>query len=1118
MSDSIYVESSIGTLMMKWKFVLLFRFFVCLLLSAGVHLHVEAQPRLLGLSPQGGDVFGTIYSTSINGADLRSEYVFDGNPGAFPYFTRLCNGNNGKLYGLTTMGGRYNYGVLFSFDTSTHEYQKLIDFDGQNYGSIPRGSLIVASNGKMYGMCNQGGNYGYGTLFEFDVNNNALVKLHDFDGSGTGRFPFSHLVQATNGHLYGLCYQGGLFNEGTLFQYDILNDTVIKHVDFDGSVKGRNPYGSLVQASNGALYGMSYQGGSMNYGTFFSFEPGTNVFAVKFDFNGTSLGSNPYGTPLQSTNGNLYALTYLRGTNNFGTLIEYDPVLDTCYKHYDYTGSIGGRNPYAELTEWNGQLYSMTPFGGLNNGGVIFSFDLQNNTMSKELDLPGNSNGFNPYGTLTLCGNEFYGCTYQGGTFTSGVIFKYNPGLQQYSKLLDLNSADKGAEPYGGLMKASNGKYYGLTYKGGKYNAGVLFEFNPESNVYTLKAEFDGSISGRNPYGTLCESNDNNLYGFCYQGGSNNFGTIFKYDLLQDTLTLVATLDDYTLGRNPYGSMTLAPDGKLYGMVAFGGTDDFGVILQYDPVSNMVNTVYEFKDSLGAIPFGTLTVFDSTTLYGCTYQGGSNDLGVVFKFNISTLQYNVIHHFDGLNSGSYPQGKLVLDVSDSTLYGVTQSGGLYFDGVLFSYQPSSMSFQKRKDIGAASESESSGNLMINSKGWIVGTTRLGGMDNKGVVYIYEPSKDSLYSNAYFDGQSGQNPSGELIEFCKPGRASIKTSACYQLTSPSGKYIWTQSGFYNDTITASTGCDSIIQIELQILDSSSSFMKMAVCDSFKAADGQIFRTSGQYNVVIDNYLGCDSIIHLELDILNSSYDTSISTCNSFLAPDGRTFTQSGMYELHLLNSKGCDSLIRLNLKILRTRLDTSYRACRKFMAPDGKVYVHSGNYTAQLLNQAGCDSIINFQLELDTLDTRVSVNNEVLNAEASIGTFRWLNCADYNVVAGEVNKTFIAKQNGSYAVEVENNSCKDTSECYTVSNLSLVTSEMNGIRIYPNPVTDNLKISLAGITEEIKIEVINSVGQVIFVNTFTNCSEIAIDIPGPAGVYMLKLMIDGNVGWYTFIKQ
>jgi hypothetical protein len=69
--------SSIGALMMKWKFVLLFRFFVYLLLSAGIHLHVEAQPRLLGLSPQGGDVFGTVYSTSINGADLRSEYVFD---------------------------------------------------------------------------------------------------------------------------------------------------------------------------------------------------------------------------------------------------------------------------------------------------------------------------------------------------------------------------------------------------------------------------------------------------------------------------------------------------------------------------------------------------------------------------------------------------------------------------------------------------------------------------------------------------------------------------------------------------------------------------------------------------------------------------------------------------------------------------------------------------------------------------------------------------------------------------------------------------------------------------------------------------------------------------------
>ncbi len=1098
--------------------LLKYSYLLCIALTCLLHLDVKAQPRLIGLSPQGGDVFGTIYSTDVNGANLKSEYIFEGNPGAFPYFSKLCDGKNGKLYGLTSMGGRYNYGVLFSFDTLSGQYQKIIDFDGQNFGSSPRGSLILAGNGKMYGMCNQGGANGFGTLFEFDINNNTLTKLHDFDGTGTGRFPFSNLVQASNGHLYGLCYQGGLFNEGVLFQYDILNDTVYKHVDFDGSVKGRNPYGSLVQASNGALYGMSYQGGSMNYGTFFSFEPGTNVFAVKFDFNGSVLGSNPYGTPVQCSNGNLFALTYLGGSGNFGTIIEYDPVLDTCYKHYDFAGSTGGRNPYAELTEFNGLLYSMTPFGGTNNGGAIFSLDVQSKTMSKELDLPGSGNGFNPYGTLTLCGTDFYGCTYQGGTFSSGVIFKYNPIKKSYSKLLDLNSADKGAEPYGGLFKASNGKYYGLTYEGGKHNAGVLFEYIPETNTYTLKAEFDGTNTGKNPYGTLCEAGNNALYGFCYQGGSNNYGTIFKYDFVNDTLFSVAVLDDYYLGRNPYGSLILAPDNKLYGMVAFGGTDDFGVILQYDPSADIVNTVFEFKDSLGIIPFGTLTVYDSVTLYGCTYQGGDNDLGVVFKYNIKTGHYEVLHHFDGLNTGSYPQGKLVLDLSDSTLYGVTQSGGMYFDGVLFSYQPSSTNFQKRKDLGAATESGSSGNLMINSKGYIVGTTRQGGYDNKGVVFVYEPIKDSLYSNAYFDGVSGQNPSGELIEYCRPSRAFLKMSACYSMSSPSGKYIWNQSGLYTDTIQAKSGCDSIMQIDLLLLDSTSSNQIVATCDSFKAADGSILKQSGQYKIHISNYRGCDSIIHLRLDILNSYYDTSVYACSSYTAPDGSILNKTGVYDIHILNSKACDSLIRVRLKILSTQLDTAYRACRIFIAADGQFYTRSGSYSAKLLNNAGCDSTINFQLIIDTLNTNVSVNDEVLTAESVTGNFRWLNCSDYSAIAGANSRVFTAVKNGQYAVEVEANNCRDTSICYTISNLSIETPGATSVQVYPNPVNDNLHIRFDKQESDIEIEICDVNGQLLSKNTYSNMQELDMQIQYVPGVYFIKVKTSTGTFLYRLVKQ
>lgn len=1069
-----------------------------------LRLELSAQPRLYGLSPQGGDVFGTIYSTNGQGGDLRLEHKFEGNPGAYPYYTKLCDGNNGNLYGLTTLGGRYGNGVLFALDTATNSYEKLIDFNGQVTGASPRGSLTRASNGKLYGMCSQGGSNGFGTLFEFNISNDSFKVLHHFDGDSTGKFPFSYLVQANNGKLYGLCYQGGLSNEGVLFEYDVQNDTLIKRIDFDGTVKGRNPYGSLLQASNGYLYGMSYQGGANNYGTFYSYDPSSNAFSVKFDFNGTDLGSNPYGTPVEHSNGSLYALTYLGGSSNFGTLIEYDPVADTVYKHFDFAGGLSGRNPFGDLVNYNGLLYGIAPFGGVSNAGVIFAFDPSNNIMSKQADVPGSINGSGPYGSLTVSGAKMYGCTYQGGSNASGVLFKFDPAGKTYKKLMDLNSAPKGSKPFGGLCEASNGRYYGMTFEGGKSNAGLIFEFEPESGTYSVKAEFISATTGKNPYGSLVEGDDSALYGYCYQGGAYDFGTIFRYDFIDDTLELVASLDDYVLGRSPYGSLTKAADGNLYGMVSFGGTDDFGVMLRYKTDTKTLSSLFEFKDSLGTIPFGSLLAYDSFTLYGCTYQGGINDLGVLFSYDIKNDNYTVLHHFDGSSTGSYPQGRLVVHPSDSTLYGVTQSGGANFAGTLFSYKPSTATYTKLKDFGSGMGSNSSGNLMVSKDGLIIGTARDQGQDGKGLVFTYDPVNDSLFSLSYFNGINGEKPSGELIEYCKPSRVSLKRYSCYQMMSPSGKYVWSNSGTYIDTIASIYGCDSIMSIELTIADSSVSNVELATCDSFLAPDGQVLKSSGNYRLNITNYQGCDSIIYLNLDILNSSYDTMVNTCDSFVASDGSVFKSTGNYLVHLVNHNGCDSLIRLDLKVLRSEFDTVFRACRVFVAPDLKVYRNSGYFHSVLTNSKGCDSLIRFQLIIDTVNTNVIANDEVLQAELDGAAYRWLDCSDYSPMAGAQGRQFTATKNGNYAVEIKIDNCVDTSECVRVSNLSLELNELAGLNVYPNPSGGSFELVSSLGAEISEIELISTDGKILYSEKVEDKYIVPVEINGPAGVYFLKV--------------
>src|SRR6185369_7931329 len=114
------------------------------------------------------------------------------------------------------------------------------------------------------------------------------TKLIDFDGASNGSIPNGSLVYANNGKLYGMTSNGGNDDLGVIFSYDPGTSTFTKLVDLDGRFKGSNPWGDLMQASNGKLYGMTSDGGNGtdeygSAGVLFSYDPVANVYAKKFD-------------------------------------------------------------------------------------------------------------------------------------------------------------------------------------------------------------------------------------------------------------------------------------------------------------------------------------------------------------------------------------------------------------------------------------------------------------------------------------------------------------------------------------------------------------------------------------------------------------------------------------------------------------------------------------------------------------------------------------------------------------------------------------------------------------------------------------------------------------------
>jgi uncharacterized repeat protein (TIGR03803 family) len=140
-------------------------------------------------------------------------------------------------------------------------------------------------------MTNGGGANNVGVIFSFDMSSNTYTKLHDFDGTHGGN-PFENLIQATDGKLYGLTYMGGYYNDGVLFSFNITTSTYTDLFEFTGVNTGANPTRSVMQASNGKLYGTAFSGGASNMGVAFSYDINYNAYTKLVDFNAT-IGSNP---------------------------------------------------------------------------------------------------------------------------------------------------------------------------------------------------------------------------------------------------------------------------------------------------------------------------------------------------------------------------------------------------------------------------------------------------------------------------------------------------------------------------------------------------------------------------------------------------------------------------------------------------------------------------------------------------------------------------------------------------------------------------------------------------------------------------------------------------------
>lgn len=287
--------------------------------------------------------------------------------------------------------------------------------------------------------------------------------------------------------------------------------------------------------------------------------------------------------------------------------------------------------------------------------------------------------------------------------------------------------------------------------------------------------------------------------------------------------------------------------------------------------------------------------------------------------------------------------------------------------------------------------------------------------------------------------------------------------------------------------------------------TSSTQNQTTCNSY-TFNNQIFTTSGIYYDTLINSTGCDSIITLNLTINSNSSTLNQITCNSYTF-NNQIHTTSGIYYDTLINSNGCDSIITLNLTINNPTSNTiNQTSCNSYNF-NNQANTTTGIYYDTLINSTGCDSIITLNLTINNPNIATTQNGTQLSSAATGATYQWLKCNPYSVISGATNQTYTATANGDYAVAVTQNGCTDTSNCMAVNSVGLNNYSVNHlITISPNPANSIFEIK--GANNGAVVNLYNTFGQKLLTSKIENQTAL-INISNFAnGVYVAEI-IEGN---------
>jgi uncharacterized repeat protein (TIGR03803 family) len=354
----------------------------------------------------------------------------------------------------------------------------------------------------------------------------------------------------------------------------------------------------------------------------------------------------------------IWGLTPNGGANDKGTVFRVDADGSNFVTVFAFTDSSGWGPEGGLCLAPNGLLYGLTTFGGEGAPpvGTLFTIDPVNGAFTKHHDFALSNGGYNWSTMLLGTDGQLYFAGYAGSA-GGGGIFRLDPSTNQYTEVYALDQATDGGAITGRLLQAADGLLYGTASQGGATGeAGTIFRYDPVADVFTKLHDFDGAAGGRTPYGGLCEAGNGWFYGTTHEGGVNNRGIVYKYNPGTDVFTTIHNMADDN-GLSCWNTLhKLGPD-LLVGGVANGGLNSGGYLFTVVPSTDAVTVVWNGSLANGANPVGDLVGGPDGQIYGLLSQGGSGFFGTLSRFSPTTFQPTVLHNFTNGADGGLPRGE-----------------------------------------------------------------------------------------------------------------------------------------------------------------------------------------------------------------------------------------------------------------------------------------------------------------------------------------------------------------------------------------------------------------------------------------------------------------------------